>query len=212
MPRVIPRTVRYGVDSGADRCRPVRAGRACALALCVLATGLAGSGCGTVPAPLASRPAGEPATGLTVVAGWEREFALIRRLGVRRYSVEPLEGCEVFEYGRGLFVSAPEDEFCGWRQGGEPSRARLPFDGQAQQDLRSFLSDAAAVGPTPRYLKVVGDAEGHVVGGAFSSDLCRDYLYRPGWTEMPQANPGEVIVPVDSDWLEVSYCGPPGDP
>jgi len=140
------------------------------------------------------------------VAGFEREFATIQRLRLLRLVSESGEACAVLDYRRGLFVSVPTDEFCGWIQDGEASRPRVRFDDQATEDLSAFLTESRIGGVSPRRISVQFAADGGILRGSFSVDSCRDYIFEPEWLALPRPNPGEALTAVNSDWFRISYC------
>lgn len=185
MPRVIPRTMplrRWSVG----------------VVLALVAAACTGTGEQSTPSEHATVPIS--------VRMWAAQFDLIRKYRVRSYLNIPSEDCELFDYGRGLFLSAPNNDLCGWIDGKPPSR-RVQFDPLATLDLDDIKRSFATSGIDLRYLSIVAGPDDSVqAGSVFSGDRCDRYVYSPAWSSLPEPDKNESVVPIDGNWYKVDGC------
>lgn len=160
-----------------------------------------------------------PAKADVDVAHIAAAFPTIERLSAVVYMHDPGNDsdadCEYFEYGRGAFTSKPEDEFCrvfdyeGRHEGGgDEGPVPVPFDDQALADLATLKSALAEDGLALDYMNVVLAPDGSVAGDSnFWFDRCVTYWYQPGWTTLPEDDPGKLVsTAIDSNWYKEDGC------
>lgn len=109
--------------------------------------------------------------------------------------------CEYIAYDRGTFVTNPDSVDCDIDV--EGPYPRTAFDAQARADLDAIYAESERVAHRlqsafPEY----GDG-GLIVGGQFGFQWDRQYVYEPGWSELPPEDSVEVTA-VNDDWYEIS--------
>lgn len=154
---------------------------------------------------------GVAAVGLIVVlvgCGPDRAGAVTHLEGLfpvlAKYRVTNLyrtDECEYIAYERGTFVTDPESVDC--EIDVEGPYPRTAFDAHARADLDAIYAESERVASRlqsafPEY--GVGDS---IVGGQFGFQWDRQYVYEPGWSELPPEDSVEVTA-VDDDWYEIN--------
>lgn len=145
----------------------------------------------------------------------EAAFPTMQRLAVGVYWLMAggeEDECEYFQYSRGAFTSRPDD--CRVfdyddRQpgGGAEGPVPDPFDEQARFDVADMLAAFEGVGAPLDYINVVVQADGSVGPDSnFSFDRCVMYVYDPGWTTLPEADPDSIAAGVNTDWYSIDDC------
>jgi hypothetical protein len=148
-----------------------------------------------------------PSPSRDVVADLERLLPIIEDLQIRSYWLRD-EQCEYIAFADSAFSSDVDDEFCGIFPDGDRSLVPAAFDAAAIADLDRLKGEFRRVGLTLDYIAASYTREGTIASGSyFSADRCVGYTYEPGWTELPEDEPGEyVYVGLDEDWWAGDCC------
>jgi hypothetical protein len=183
-------------------------GRAQAPALVVVAA-LVFAGCGLF----------RPSKSTVSVDDIALAFPTIQRFSAVAYSHEAGQDgeadCQYFQYGRGAFSSKPEDEFCRIydfdnRQpgGGPEGPVPVAFDARPRTDLAELLTVFKSVGAPLDYMNVAPTSDGSVGPDSyFDFDRCVTYVYQPGWTTLPEDDPGRYVsTGINVDWFKTDLC------
>lgn len=111
--------------------------------------------------------------------------------------------CEYIIYSRGAFTSVPGAFDCDIDVEGPQQRSEI--DDQARADLDAIYRESERNGALIQTAYPEYGPDGSIVGGTFGFEVCRSYIFEPGWSELPEAD-SETYTAIDADWWEVT-CG-----
>jgi len=141
----------------------------------------------------------------TTVKDLELAFPTVNQLAVTDY-YDYGDGCVFFEYRRGSFSSLPDS---GWCDNAFSSDPPVAFDPQALDDLSALKAEFRRDGLALTDIRAGFHTHGSLdPGSSFSTDtLCMDYVWHPGWTKLPETDPGNSMsMAVNADWYETNIC------
>jgi hypothetical protein len=135
------------------------------------------------------------------VADLQALFPTLAEYGVTNFY--GTDECEYIVYERGAFVTVPGAFECDIDVAGP--RQRSAFDDQARADLDAIYRESERHGRRIQQAYPEYGPDGSIIGGSFGFEVCRSYIFEPGWSELPEAD-SETYTAIDADWWEVT-CG-----
>jgi hypothetical protein len=109
--------------------------------------------------------------------------------------------CEYIVYARGALVTDPTSFDCEIDVEGPHPRGAI--DEQARTDIDAIYRASEQHGAKLQAAFPEYRSDGSIGGGSFGFQWCTDYIYEPGWTELPPED-SEVVRSVDADWYLIS--------
>lgn len=128
------------------------------------------------------------------VADLEAVFPTLAEYGVTNFY--RTDECEYLVYRRGAFTTAPDTFECEIDVLGPNDRS--PIDDQARADLDAIYRESERHGARIQKAHPKYGPGGSIVGGEFGFEVCRSYIYEPGWKELPEED-SEAITAINLD-------------